>query len=150
MPKRPAIRKTLKPAEEFDVAAPVSVSIQKHLAVIVRGYRDAVRRLVEADRTSDGDAVHIALTEATNWLDSLAEQTPVRSDTHVQAVLFARRRSHHQWGAITYRDDAGVYRWRPGATSGRTGCPRRVSAHRAAPSGTNHGVTVADRLTPAS
>lgn len=81
--------------------------------MIVRGYRDAVRRLVGADRTSDGDAVHIALTEATNWLDSLAEQTPVRSDTHVQAVLFARQRSHHQWGAITYRDDAGVYRWRP-------------------------------------
>jgi hypothetical protein len=92
----------------------VSVSVQKDRSVIVRGYRDAVLRLRDLHDAWDHDGVYIALTEATNWLASLAEQTDVSGHEDVDAVIFARNRSHHHWGSVTYPDEGQrVYLWRP-------------------------------------
>lgn len=88
----------------------MSVSVQKDRSVIVRGYRDAVSRLRDAHDAWDHDGVYIALTEATNWLHSLH----VSGNEDIDAVIFARNRSHHHWGSITYPDeDQRVYLWRP-------------------------------------
>jgi hypothetical protein len=88
----------------------VSVSIQKARGVIVRGYRDAVSRLRDAHDAWDHDGVYIALTEATNWLHSLN----VSGHEDVDAVIFARNRSHHQWASIAYADEGRrIYLWRP-------------------------------------
>jgi len=96
-------------ARVFDA---VSVSVQKARSVIVRGYRDAVSRLRYAHDAWDHDGVYIALTEATNWLHSLN----VSGNEDIDALIFARNRSHHQWGSITYPDEAQhVYLWRPGS-----------------------------------
>ena len=88
----------------------VSVSVQKARGVTVRGYRDAVSRLRAAHDAWDHDGVYIAVTEATNWLHSLN----VSGNEDIDAVIFARNRSHHHGGSITYPDEGErVYRWRP-------------------------------------
>lgn len=88
----------------------MSVSVQKARAVIVRGYRDAVSRLRDAHDAWDHDGVYIALTEATNWLHSLN----VSGNEDIDALIFARNRSHHHAGSLTYPDEGQrVYLWRP-------------------------------------
>jgi hypothetical protein len=88
----------------------VSVSVQKDRSVLVRGYRDAVSRLRQMHDAWDHDGIYIALIEATNWLHIL----DVSGNADIDAMIFARNRSHHQVGSITYADeDQRVYRWRP-------------------------------------
>ena len=67
-------------------------------------------RLRDAHDALDHDGVYIAFTEATNWLHSL----DVSGNEDIDALIFARNRSHHHAGSLSYPDEGDrVYRWRP-------------------------------------
>jgi hypothetical protein len=101
-------------AEARAVVNPVKLSVTMPLAWMVRGYVLAVRRLTAASTRSTGNArdLAIAVFEAINWLDSLADRCKLRGDVKVQALTFARHRTHHQWAAAMYYDSATQdWRW---------------------------------------
>jgi hypothetical protein len=88
--------------------------VEKHVGVVIRGYRLAVERLREAHDREDHDGVFIALTEAMNWLASLADVSDLSKTEDVGAVIFARNRTHHGLASITYRGESrGLHAWRP-------------------------------------
>ncbi len=95
----------------------MSAVVQKDSRVAKQGFLDAVKRLEAAvDRGVDGsDHVYISIAEAGDWLDSIAHKTNnLSSDVDVQAVVFARHRTHHHLASISYYDDErGTHLWRP-------------------------------------
>jgi hypothetical protein len=95
------------------------IEITSDLEVAVRGYRAAVQRFVSAvtrcavDESAD---VHIALFEALNWLDSIAEgkgalSKGLRGDYRVRGLRFVRGRAHHHWAQATYASATGEWFW---------------------------------------
>jgi hypothetical protein len=101
---------------EVTVTATMSAVVQKDIKVAKRGYRDAVDRLEGAVAAGgdQGDAVYIAIAEAANWLDSLADWMKLSGNVDVQAVVFARHRTHHHLASIAYFDErSGAWVWRP-------------------------------------
>lgn len=106
----------IEAVESVETARPLRATISKPRSVVARGFLEAAARLREAvTRPEDPDAVYIALAEAANWLDSLSadKETGLYGDVDVQAVLFARHRSHHHHAAVAYVDGEGLVLWRP-------------------------------------
>jgi hypothetical protein len=93
----------------------VKVSVTMRDAWLVRGYLEAVRRLVAAADASATDAgdLCIALFEATNWLDSIASRHGL-GNPDVQALRFVRQRTHHGWAAaVSYDRALSDWTWSP-------------------------------------
>jgi hypothetical protein len=88
------------------------ITVTMPLALMVRGFVLAVRRYeaaVPAEKASD---VHIAMFEAFAWLDSMDERARLAGTVEIRAMRFVRQRTHHQWAAATFPDQAiGGWRW---------------------------------------
>ena len=98
------------------------------LELVARGFLLAVERFREAvaAQTAGGDVdAQIYIFEALNWLDSLAEQPQLQTDSDVQGFQFIRHRTHHNWAAGLNRTSASAeWIWRrvdslPPASPGR-------------------------------
>src|SRR5262249_43798175 len=73
----------------------------------------ALKRLMDATAVGDADGVYISVTEATNWLVSIADGSTLKGDQDVEALRHARNRSHHNWASIVFQNDTGTWLWRP-------------------------------------
>jgi hypothetical protein len=100
-------------AAEIDTASPISATVQMGLQPMVRGYVLANRRLHNAVERSHAFDIYAALFEVSHWIDSLSERdTGLNGRDQVQAVKFARNRSHHEW-ASAVQNTAEEWTWRP-------------------------------------
>jgi hypothetical protein len=105
-----------------------SAEVTKQIGVPIHGYRLAVERLREAHNRADHDGVFIAVTEAMNWLAALGDVSSLPKDDDVQAVIFARNRTHHHSASITYPDPTrGVHMWRPATQLPAPANPRHAN-----------------------
>lgn len=110
------------------------ISITVPLALMVRGYVHAHRRLEErlAEAPKDAWDTSISLFEVGNWLVSLAERCDLRGNVDLRALTFLRNRKHHHWAAAVYFDaTTNAWRW---CTPDVLPEPRR-SAYPAGPTG---------------
>jgi hypothetical protein len=91
----------------------IRAAVLMNIAVLVRGYVLAIRRLRDAIERSHPPDIYAGLFEASNWLDSLSERDAgINSRADLQAVKFVRNRTHHQWASAVQLKD-GVWQWRP-------------------------------------
>jgi hypothetical protein len=98
------------------VVASLSAVVQKDIRVAIKGYLRALDRLevAVAKGPDEPDDVYISIAEATNWLVSIAERTSLSGNVDVQAVVFARHRTHHHLASVSYYDEArAAHLWRP-------------------------------------
>ena len=84
---------------------------------LVHGFVESVRRLsAVADESPSENARDIAIAafEATNWLDAIHEQEHISGDPRIRALLFARKRLHHQVvGGMYFDQTAAAWVWYP-------------------------------------
>jgi hypothetical protein len=95
------------------VSGPIHSAVLMNVAVMVRGYVLATGRLGDAVDRSHVNDIYAALFEVTNWLESLSERDAgLNSRGDVQAIKFARNRTHHHWASAVQRQD-DEWTWRP-------------------------------------
>jgi hypothetical protein len=114
-PKRMVRRivRTLGIVSEVNVVGSIRAAVLMNIAVLVRGYVLALRRLHDAVTESHANDIYVALFEASNWLDSISERDAgLNSRAELQAVKFVRNRTHHQWASAVQLQDE-EWRWRP-------------------------------------
>lgn len=107
------------------------IVVLKGLPVQKEGYRRALGHLEAAVAAGDVDGVYIYVTEAANWLVSLADGSNLKGDQDVRAVRHARNRSHHTWASIVFPDpdEEGAWIWRPASQLPMPVDPDDVGAH---------------------
>jgi len=108
----------LEAATTVEVAATIQAVVQMSLPRMVRGFVRSANRVGLAIDAQNSDDVYISLFEAATWLDTLDERCKLRGHSRdVQAVLFVRQRTHHNWAAAASPPVPGSgqaeWEWRP-------------------------------------
>jgi hypothetical protein len=85
----------------------MTIEVGKDVRVVIGAYRLAVERLREAHDRKDDDGVFIALTDAMNWLASIAAVSDLSKTEDVVAMVFSspRNRTDHVLASITHPDE---------------------------------------------